>query len=284
MNRIIKPLLNRRIFLASATAGIVSACANPPSEKSMTPSSSSRSVGTAGAPVVETTYGRVRGARAEGVLVFKGVPYGASTAGANRFRPPKAPAPWTGVKDVTAFGAACPQASMKPPPRPPGAPPVRSLTVIADETQSEDCLVLNVWTNSLSGKKPVMFWLHGGGYATGSAAPPVYDGVNLAAKQDVVMVSINHRLNVLGYFYLDDASKGEYVDSATIGILDAVLALQWVRDNIEKFGGDPARVMIFGESGGGAKVSTLMGMVPAQGLFHRAVMQSGSQLKDRDEG
>ena len=169
-----------------------------------------------------------------GVRVFKGVPYGASTAGAGRFRAPKPPVPWTGVKETIAYGPPTPQGqpSTAPPPpaRPAGSPPPL-INNAPTGPQSEDCLVLNVWTPALDNKKrPVMFWIHGGGFSTGSGSSSWYDGVRLAKKQDVVVVTINHRLNVFGYIYLGDT--GEFADSSSVGMLDCVLALKWVRDNI----------------------------------------------------
>lgn len=234
-------------------------------------------------PVVETAAGRVRGASAGGVLVFKGVPYGESTAGPNRFLPPKKKAPWTGVRDCLAYGPTAPQMNVSilrpgqaPGPRLPS--PIGGGSPTPEPPTNEDCLVLNVWTPSTTGKRAVMFWMHGGGFSTGSGSSTWYDGTNIARKQDVVIVTINHRLNVLGYCDLSGLG-GKYAHSGHAGMLDCVLALQWVRENIERFGGDPDRVLIHGESGGGRKTSTMMALGPAAGLFHRAVVQSGSQLK-----
>ena len=219
--------------------------------------------------VVETTAGRVRGALEDGVHVFKGIPYGAPTGGPNRFRAPQPPPAWTGVRDALAYG--------------PSAPQNRGGDVGGDE----DCLVLNVWTRGLDdgGRRPVMVWLHGGGFRSGSGSSPLYDGVNLANRGDVVVVTINHRLNVFGYLELGDLVGGAFADAGNAGMLDIIQALAWVRDNIARFGGDPATVTIFGESGGGRKVSTLLAMPDARGLFHRAIIQSGPglHLQPRDK-
>lgn len=234
-------------------------------------------------PVVKTTAGQVRGRQAGGVLVFKGVPYGESTAGANRFMPPKPKAAWDGVRDCLAYGPTAPQMNVPtlrpgqtPGPRLPS--PIGGGSPVPEPPVSEDCLVLNVWTPSTSGKRAVLFWMHGGGFSTGSGSSTWYDGTNIARKQDVVIVTINHRLNVLGYCDLSGLG-GRFANSGHVGMLDCVLALQWVRDNIARFGGDPDRVLIHGESGGGRKTSVMMGFTPAVGLFHRAVVQSGSQLR-----
>ena len=228
------------------------------------------------APVVATTNGKVRGYRDGEVSVFKGLRYGADTGGARRFSPPVAPEPWTDVKDALAYGPA----SMQPGKGEDG------------ETLSEDCLFLNVWTPAVLGKKgpgksgladggkrPVMVYIHGGAYNGGSGASPWYEGTKLAKRGDVVVVTVNHRLNAFGYLYLarlfDDPSVA---DSGNVGQLDLVLALRWVRDNIAAFGGDPDRVMLFGQSGGGAKIATLMAMPAAKGLFHRAATMRGQQV------
>jgi para-nitrobenzyl esterase len=243
----------------------------------------SPALGQSADPVVETTAGRVRGVARNGALIFKGIPYGESTAGPNRFMPPKAKAGWTGVREALAYGPTAPQGGSAPsrPPPPAGGPQRHPSPIAGGGTppaQSEDCLVLNVWTPSTRGKRAVLFWMHGGGFATGSGSSAWYDGTNIARKQDVVIVTVNHRLNVMGYADLS-AYGPQYAQSGNVGMLDCVLALQWVRDNIGRFGGDPNRVLIHGESGGGRKTSMMMAFEPAKGLFHRAVVQSGSALR-----
>ena len=230
-------------------------------------------------PIVETGLGKLRGAFANGVYSFKGIHYGASTEGPMRFLPPTPAKPWTGVRDALEIGPPAPQDREWA---------GRELLQFAGDLvgpgkMGEDCLVLNVWTPSLRGmdKRPVMVWLHGGGYTNGSSGIPVYDGTNLATKHDVVVVGVNHRLNAFGYLYLAEIGKEKYADSGNVGMLDIVLALQWVRDNIAGFAGDPDNVTIFGESGGGAKVSALMAMPGARGLFHKAIVESGSALRVR---
>lgn len=211
-------------------------------------------------PVARTRHGQVRGYVDDGVLAFRGVRYGADT-GPRRFQPPAPPAPWTGILDATDYGAASPQRDRN-----------------AGRT-SEDCLFLNVWTPALrdGGKRPVMVYLHGGAYSNGSGSAPLYDGVRLCRRGDVVVVTLNHRLNVFGYGYLARLVP-ELADSGNTGQLDLILALAWVRDNIAEFGGDPGRVMVFGQSGGGAKIATLMATPTAAGLFHRAATMSGQQV------
>jgi len=234
--------------------------------------------------VVATKYGKVRGISADGVCAFKGVHYGASPEGAGRFMPAAAPKPWIGVFDALEYGTMAPQILSSA-----TGSDIRIAMgdIFGPGDVGEDCLVLNVWTPSVArGKRPVMVWLHGGGYTGGSDGAPTYDGANLARKQDVVVVGINHRLNVFGYLYLGEIGGEKYADSGNVGMLDIVLALKWVRDNIAHFGGDPGNVTIFGESGGGGKVGTLMAMPPAKGLFHKAIVESGSMLRvsTRDEG
>jgi para-nitrobenzyl esterase len=228
-------------------------------------------------PIVEVASGKLRGAVGR-VLSFKGVPYGSSTAGERRFKLPRPVAAWTGVRDALAYGHAAPQGNSlatAPPTRPGG------VSLVGEgATFSEDCLYLNIWTPAADNhKRPVLVWLHGGGFATGSGGSVLYDGTNLARAQDVVVVTINHRLNVFGHLDLSQIGGAEYADSASVGMFDAILALRWVKENIARFGGDPGCVTIFGESGGGRKVSVLMAMPAAQGLFHRAIVESGSALR-----
>jgi para-nitrobenzyl esterase len=221
----------------------------------------SRIIGATDSPIASTRYGKVRGYVENGINVFKGMRYGADTS-SRRFMPPVAPEPWSDVRDAVRYGPASPQ-------------PGRST-----EKQSEDCLFLNVWTPALRDgrKRPVMFHIHGGAYNNGSGSSPLYDGVRLCRRGDVVVVSVNHRLNAFGYLYLARFGGAEFADSGNAGQLDLVLALKWVRENIAEFGGDSNRVMVFGQSGGGAKIATMMAMPAAAGLFHAAATMSGQQI------
>lgn len=224
-------------------------------------------------PIVETKHGKVKGFVEDGITVFKGVRYGADTA-TTRFQPPKAPEAWTDTKDALAYSNSAPQRGGGD-----GGGLFKSWRPDPPLPTSEDCLFLNVWTPASDDKKrPVMVWFHGGGFTTGSGSSYAYDGVRLAKRGDVVVVTTNHRLNLFGYLNL--AGYGDqFAESGAVGAHDMILSLEWVRDNIEKFGGDPNNVLIFGESGGGSKVCTLMGMDKAKGLFHRAVVQSGPRIR-----
>lgn len=227
---------------------------------------------TTDAPIASTATGKVRGYLDNGVSVFKAIPYGGDTA-TRRFRAPAAPAPWAGVRDALEYGFQSPQT------RSPSSALFKSWRE-NDQPSSEDCLVLNVWTPALrdGAKRPVMVWFHGGGFSNYSGSALGYDGVRLARRGDVVVVTVNHRLTVFGYLYLAGLAGSDFADSGNAGMLDLIQSLEWVRDNIAEFGGDPDNVMIFGESGGGAKVSTLMAMPRAKGLFHKAAVQSGALL------
>ncbi len=222
----------------------------------------------------KTQAGQVRGLLRDGVQQFWCVPYGAPTGGANRFMPPQKPAAWSGVKDHFEITFAAPIA-------PDAQEPSPVVTALNRHTpQSEDCLTLNVFTPGLDNRaRPVMVWMHGGGFSTGSGNYLLYDGTNLAKKEDVVVVAVNHRLNIFGFLHLADLGGEKWAGATNAGIQDLVAALQWVRDNIEGFGGDPDRVTIFGQSGGAGKTTTLMAMPSAQGLFHRSIAQSGSAIR-----
>ena len=235
-----------------------------------------RSARAADSPVVETASGRVKGITSDGVHVFKGIPYGASTAGANRFMPPRKPEPWAGVREAVAYAGRSPQAPAAQQ-RPELATvwgPVDTLPV------GEDCLTLHVWTPGLdNARRPVMVWLHGGAFSYGSANSPRYDSTRLAQRNDVVVVAVNHRLNIFGHLDLSQVGGERFAQSGNAGVLDLVAALEWVREHAARFGGDPGNVTIFGQSGGGGKVSALMAMPRAKGLFHKAIIQSGASVR-----
>jgi para-nitrobenzyl esterase len=230
------------------------------------------------APLANTRAGKVSGAVVDGVNVFKGIPYGADTA-KTRFKAPVPPAPWKDVKDCTGFAAMAPQLiSQTMTTRLPTSGLPRPAHDHA--LQSEDCLHLNVWTAGLRDhrKRAVLVYFHGGAYNNGTVNSDLYNGTRLVHRGDVVVVTVNHRLNAFGYLYLGDLAP-EYAESGNAGQLDLILALQWVRDNIAEFGGDPSRVLIFGQSGGGAKCAALMATPAAKGLFHRVMTMSGQQIK-----
>jgi para-nitrobenzyl esterase len=228
--------------------------------------------------VAKTSHGQVRGARHGNVIVFKGIPYAGSPAGENRFKAPPPLKSWTGVRDALAYGAQAIQ------PIDPNVPPNLRST-----RSDENCLYLNIWTQGVQDgrKRPVMFYSHGGGFATGNGGDETlstwHDGAALARDYDVVVVTHNHRLGLLGYLYLSELLGDEYAASGCAGMLDIVAALKWVGGNIEAFGGDPGNVMIWGESGGGAKTSTLVAMPSAHGCFHKASIESGATLRLRQK-
>jgi para-nitrobenzyl esterase len=229
-------------------------------------------VTSAETPVVATTHGPVQGRSATGVAAFRGVPFARSPGGPRRWTAPEPPEPWTGPRDATSHGPAAWQ--------PRGGPLDGLVPGMGTDHQGDDCLSLNVFTPSPDdGARPVMVWIHGGGFSLGSASLPVYDGSHLAVAHDVVVVTVNYRVGALGFLLLDDPST-----VANPGLLDQVAALRWVHDNVATFGGDPGNVTVFGESAGGGSVLSLLSMPSAHGLFHRAIVQSGATdlLLDRE--
>jgi para-nitrobenzyl esterase len=255
------------VLAMAAAGGALVACDNQPATPVVAAPAADPN------PVVATKHGKVKGKLEATIAVFKGVRYGADTA-TTRFAAPKAPEPWADVKDALGYANSSPQL-----PASDGGGLFKSWRPDPPLPAGEDCLFLNVWTPGADDKKrPVMVWYHGGGFATGSGSSYAYDGARLAKRGDVVVVTVNHRLNVFGYLNL--AHYGDqFADSGAAGALDMVLSLEWVRDNIAAFGGDPGKVMIFGESGGGSKVCTLMAMDGPKGLFHRVACESGPRIK-----
>lgn len=215
---------------------------------------------TGASSILQTRAGKVAGVKSKGVHVFKGIPYGADTR-ATRFLPAAPPVAWKKTREALNYGPSCPQRS-------------------SGDSMSEDCLYLNVWTPALrdGGKRPIMVYFHGGEFSSGSGSSPLYDGTRLCLRGDVVVVTVNHRLNIFGHLYLPRLFGEKYATFGNVGLLDLVQALTWVRDHAEAVGGDPQRVMVFGQSGGGAKIATLMAMPAAKGLFHRAATMSGQQI------
>src|SRR5580765_1694482 len=281
---------SRRQILKSGLAGVVAigsaattAAQNADGRSSGGSAAPAVTTGRMNGPLffdVDTSSGIVRGTVNTGVKIFRGIRYGADTGGKNRFMPPRKPAPWTGARNCIGYGPISPQTAS-------GFRSDYSQLIQWDKHSgsggmNEDCLSLNIWTPGVSdnAKRAVLVSFHGGGWATGSGNGPMYDGGQLALLGDVVVVTVNHRLASFGYTHL--AAVGapeEFKLSGVCGVMDMVASLEWVRDNIAAFGGDPSRVMIFGQSGGGSKVSTLLATPAAKGLFHRAVVQSGSTLR-----
>ena len=266
--------INRRRALLLPAAGVGAALALPGEASDSTKVGARQAPGGCSTPrsaVANTQYGKVRGFVEGGVLTFKGIPYGQNTASENRWLPAKPPKPWKGEYPALIYGANCPQR-------------LHDYTAIEqsflydwdDGYMSEDMLKLNVWTPALTGKRPVLVYFHGGGFTFGSAYElPSQDGAQHARQHDAVSVTVNHRLNLLGFLDASEIGGPAYEDSANVGMTDLVASLRWIRENIANFGGDPDAVMIYGQSGGGSKVTCLMGMPSAAGLFHRASAQSG---------
>jgi para-nitrobenzyl esterase len=282
---------SRRSVIKAGLAGVVAAGASAiPFAESQAPGSQTGGAAPAVRPGarmngplffdVDTTNGTVRGMANTGIKIFRGIPYGADTSGKNRFMPPRKPAAWTGARNSIGYGPISPQTAS-------GFRSDYSQLIQWDKHigtggMSEDCLSLNVWTPGVNdnAKRAVLVSFHGGGWATGSGNGPMYDGGQLALLGDVVVVTVNHRLASFGYTHLAAVGAPEDFKFAGVcGVMDMVLSLEWVRDNISAFGGDPSRVMIFGQSGGGSKTSTLLATPAAKGLFHRTVVQSGSTLR-----
>jgi para-nitrobenzyl esterase len=218
-------------------------------------------------PQVKTNHGCIRGSESSGVCVFRGVPYARPPAGALRFRPPVPPLRWRGVRDATTFGPAAPQYAL----------PWFGWISAAGREHGEDCLSLNVWTPGLDGaRRPVLVWIHGGGFMVGAGSTRLYDGADLARRGDAVVVTINYRLGALGYVHLGAVLGDDFEDSTNLGVRDQIAALEWVRDHAERFGGDPGNVTVFGQSAGAMSVGALLGSPRARGLFRRAICQSGA--------
>src|SRR6516162_2965796 len=211
--------------------------------------------------IVTTTYGKLEGLDQDGLVVFKGVPFAEPPVGSRRWLAPQKPSAWNGIRDAYNFGAACPQARMQP---------VVLAGMQLEEPLSEDCLYLNIWTPKADNKqRPVMVWIHGGAFRIGSGAQIIYDGSSLARRGDVVVVTINYRLGPFGFLRLADLTDGKIPSTGNEGLLDQIAALEWVRDNIEHFGGDPTNVTTFGESAGGMSIGGLLAMPAARGLLCR---------------
>jgi para-nitrobenzyl esterase len=274
--------------LAVAAAGAAAAAIAPQEAEAQQAPAASSPLGGASSgsnifSVVETQYGKVQGITNAGIRCFRGIPYGAPTGGKNRWMPPKPAAKWTGVKNCIGYAPISPQT-----PSPITGDYGQMIAWdrhIGDGGMGEDCLNLNVWTPGTdSAKRAVMVSYHGGGWATGSGNGPMYDGSQLAKLSDVVVVTVNHRLAAIGYTHLTAAgAPNDFQHAGNVGVMDMVASLEWIKTNIDRFGGDPSRVMIFGQSGGGSKTSCLLATPAAKGLFHRAGVQSGSSLRFQTE-
>ena len=266
--------MNRRQLFFPGASGLGALLASPALASDSVKTAAHQAPGDCSTPrsaIAMTQFGNVRGFLSSDVFTFKGVPYGHDTGGENRWLPAQPPKPWQGEYPALIYGANCPQR-------------LHDYTAIEqsfiqdwdDGYMSEDMLKLNIWTPSLSGKRAVMVYYHGGGFTFGSSYElPSQEGAQMARHHDVVVVTVNHRLNLLGFLDLSEIGGSAYADSVNVGMTDLVASLRWVRDNIANFGGDPNSVMIYGQSGGGSKVTCLMGMPTAAGLFHRASVQSG---------
>ena len=237
--------------------------------------------------IVSTTSGKIEGIEKDGLNIFLGIPFAAPPTGERRWLPPQPVTPWTGIKEMTSYVATAPQNIIAPGPNSPFQPsPKLDMSLGTQPEINEDCLQLNVWTPGLdNAHRPVMVWIHGGAFTSGTGASPTSNGGVLASRGDVVAVTINYRLNVFGFLRLKDITNGKIPATGNEGMLDQVAALEWIRDNIEAFGGDPGNVTIFGISAGGASVAALLAMKEAKGLFHKAISQSGSAdfLIEKDE-
>src|SRR5579862_8271836 len=266
-------MTSRRSFLTALGAGYAFAAQSRAQSRAAAPRSAELFV------TAETQYGKIQGITNAGIKEFKGIPYGASTGGKNRYMPPQKPAAWSGVRECLAYGQISPQTISSP------ASDYGQLIqwdLHYGTGMGEDVLTLNVWTPGIKdgAKRAVLVSFHGGGFATGSGNGPQYDGTQLSRLGDVVVVTVNHRLASFGYLHLADVgAPPEFSKAGVVGMMDLVASLQWVRDNIENFGGDPEKVMIFGQSGGGAKTSTMLAIPSAKGLFHSAGIQSGSTIR-----